>query len=409
MSYIQKGSEEFKKANIALFAGGFSTFAVLYSTQPLLPYLSKEFHVSPATSSLSLSATTITLAVSLLIVGSLSEALGRKSIMTFSMFSASILAILTGFVPNFHCLLMLRILQGFVLSGLSAIAMAYLSEEIEQKSLGIAMGMFISGNSLGGMFGRIIIGIFTDIFNWRVALCGVGVLSLAASILFVIELPPSKHFQPRTLEICKLFKSMISHLKNPSLLSLFCIGFLLLGSLVSLYNYISFELIAPPYSLSQTLVGFIFILYLMGTFSSTWMGRMSDKHGQKKMLWIALFIMFTGILITLSVNLILKIVGIALLTFGFFGGHSIASSWVGRLANHDKAQAASLYLFFYYLGSSVGGTAGGSFWTLYGWTGVVAMIMCFIILALILSTRLSSNSTEIINNVISKKVVNNIK
>jgi YNFM family putative membrane transporter len=314
--------------------------------------------------------------------------------MTFSMFSASILAILTGFAPNFHYLLVLRILQGFVLSGLSAIAMAYLSEEIEPKSLGIAMGMFISGNSLGGMFGRIIIGIFTDIFNWRTALCGVGVLSLASSILFLIELPPSKHFQPRALEICKLFKSLISHLKNPNLLSLFGIGFLLLGSLVSLYNYIGFQLIAAPYYLSQTLVGFIFILYLMGTFSSTWMGRLADKHGQQKILWSAFLIMFVGVSITLSINLILKIVGIALLTFGFFGGHSIASSWVGRLADHDKAQAASLYLFFYYVGSSIGGTAGGTFWALYGWNGVVSMIICFIILALVLSTRLSPNKTK---------------
>lgn len=394
MNYIEKGSNEFKKVNIALFAGGFSTFAVLYSTQPLLPYLSREFHISPATSSLSLSATTITLAVSLLIVGSLSETLGRKEIMTFSMFSASILAILTGFVPNFQFLLLLRILQGFVLSGLSAIAMAYLSEEIEENNLGIAMGIFISGNSLGGMFGRIIIGIFTDIFNWRVALSSVGVLSLAASILFVIELPPSKHFQPRTMEIWKLFKSLLSHLKNPKLLSIFAIGFLMLGSLVSMYNYIGFQLIAPPYSLNQTLVSFIFVLYLMGTFSSTWMGRMADNHGRERILLYALFIMLVGVSITLSISLILKILGIGLLTFGFFGGHSIASSWVGHLATHDKAQAASLYLFFYYVGSSIGGTVGGTFWTLYGWTGVVSMIICFIILALILATKLSPNAPK---------------
>lgn len=394
MNYIEKGSKEFKKVNIALFAGGFSTFAVLYSTQPLLPYLSREFGISPTTSSLSLSATTITLALSLLIVGSLSEALGRKEIMTFSMFSASILAVLTGFVPNFHFLLVLRILQGFALSGLSAIAMAYLSEEIEGKNLGIAMGIFISGNSLGGMTGRIIIGILTDIFNWRVALCSIGLLSLAASILFVVELPHSKHFEPRTMEVWKLSKSLFSHLKNPKLLFLFGIGFLLLGSLVSMYNYIGFQLIAPPYCLNQTLVSFIFVLYLMGTFSSTWMGRQADKHGHQKILLSALFIMFIGASITLSMSLILKILGIALLTFGFFGGHSIASSWVGHIATHDKAQAASLYLFFYYVGSSVGGTAGGTFWSLYGWTGVVSMIICFILLAIILVTRLSPNKTK---------------
>ncbi|MGE5627437.1 MAG: MFS transporter [Solirubrobacterales bacterium] len=389
MDYIKKGSKEFKKTNIALFAGGFSTFAILYSTQPLLPYLAQEFHISPAYSSLSLSLTTITLAVSLLIAGSLSEALGRKVIMTFSMFSASILVMLSGFVPNFQMLLLLRILQGFVLSGLSAIAMAYLSEEVELKSLGIAMGIYISGNSLGGMFGRIIIGVFNDIFNWRIALLGVGILSFTASILFVVGLPPSKHFKPRPLEIKNLFESLLNHLKDSKLLSLYCIGFLLLGSFVTTYNYIGFQLIAPPYSLSQTFVSFIFILYLTGTFSSAWMGRLGDRHGKQKVLFLALIIMLIGISITISRSLPVKILGIAVLTFGFFGGHTIASSWVGQLAKSNKAQATSLYLFFYYIGSSVGGTAGGTFWSLFGWSGVACIIIFFITLAIIFLTRLS--------------------
>lgn len=389
MAFIESGSKEFTKVNIALFAGGFSTFAVLYSTQPLLPYLSKEFHVSPAMASLSLSAATITLAVSLLLAGSLSEVWGRKSIMTLSMFSASVLAILVGLAPDFNILLGLRILQGFVLSGLSAIAMAYLSEEVGQKSLGIAMGMFISGNSLGGMFGRIIIGLLTDFFNWRIAICSVGFLSLAASILFVCELPDSRHFVPRKLEWGKLFKSMASHLRNAELLRLFGIGFLLLGSLVTMYNYISFQLLEPPYSLSPSIVGFIFVLYLSGTFSSAWMGHLSGRFGHKKVLLCTLLIMFAGVSLSLSVGLLVKIAGIALLTFGFFGGHSVASSWIGRLASHDKAQASSLYLFFYYTGSSIGGTLGGTLWATYGWHGVAGLIMLFVTLGIILTQKLS--------------------
>lgn len=395
MSYIQKGTIEFRRASTALFAGGFNTFAILYSTQPIMPYLSKEFHISPTVASLSLSVTTIALAVSMLLVGSLSEVWGRKPIMTFSLSAASILAVLTAFAPGFHYLLLIRVLQGAVLAGLPAIAMAYLGEEIEETSLGIAMGLYISGNSIGGMGGRILIGAITDFFNWRVALCSIGVLSAAASILFWRNLPASKHFEPRPFEVRKLLKSMLSHLKDSSLLCLYGIGFLIMGSFVSLYNYIGYQLIAPPYSLSPTIVGSIFILYIVGTFSSTWMGHMADKYGRDKALMAAILIMLLGALITLNLNLILKIIGIALLTFGFFGGHSIASSSIGRLATHDKAQASSLYLFFYYVGSSVGGTAGGRFWTSYGWPGVIGMIVCFLVLALLLLIRLSAITTRV--------------
>lgn len=389
MSYIKKGTREFRNTSMALFAGGFNTFAILYCTQPILPCLAQEFHISPTIASLSVSVTTITLAISLIFAGSLSEVLGRKPIMTFSLVAASILVMLTSFVPGYSWLLFFRVLQGIVLSGLNAIAMAYISEEVEEKSLGMAMGLFISGNSIGGMGGRVVIGVLTDLFNWRTALGVVGITGLIFSLLFWLKLPPSKHFKPRKFEAIKLLKSMVGHIKNPGLIHLYAIGFLIMGSFISLYNYIGFQLTEPPYSLSQTLVSFIFVMYIFGTFSSTWMGRLADKYGRNIVLKAAILIMFAGAAVTLWSNLFLKISGIALLTFGFFGGHSILSGWVGLLAGHDKAQASSLYLFFYYIGSSIGGTASGIFWTSFGWGGVVGIIAFLLGLALLLSSRLS--------------------
>lgn len=389
MSYIQKGTREFRLTSIALFAGGFNTFAILYCTQPLMPFLSKEFGISPTIASLSLSVTTCTLAISMLLFGSLSEVLGRKPIMCFSLFASSILAVLSAFVPNFSSLLAVRCLQGFVLAGLPAIAMAYISEEVDKSSLGMVMGLYISGNSIGGMSGRIIIGVVTDFFNWRLALGCIGFLGLMSSFLFWAKLPSSKHFQARYLEIKKLINSSMNHLKNPRLLCLYCIGFLIMGSFVSLYNFIGYQLIEPPYNLSQTIVSFIFVIYIVGTFSSTFMGRLADKYGQYKMLCVSLIIMLLGICITLNVNLFLKIIGIAFLTFGFFAGHSIVSSWIGKISTHDKAQASSFYLLFYYVGSSVGGTAGGRFWSSYGWGGVVSMISVFLVIAFLILFALS--------------------
>lgn len=390
MGYIERGTANFKKTNLALFAGGFNTFAILWSTQPLLPDIAKEYHVSPAVSSLTLSSTTIALAISMLLTGSLSEVYGRKPVMAISLVASSILAILTAFSPSFHLLLLLRILQGIVLGGLPAIAMAYLGEEIEPKSLGMAMGLYISGNSIGGMGGRIISGVLTDFFNWRIAIVVIGIISLLASLLFWFTLPKSTHFQARKLEIGKLGTSLFSQFKEPGLIYLFGIGFLLMGSFVSLYNYIGFQLIAPPYSLSQTLVGFIFVVYLVGTFSSTWMGMLADQHGRRKILQVSLAILLIGSLITLNTNLWLKIIGIAIFTFGFFAGHSIASGWVGKLASHDKAQASALYLFFYYTGSSIGGTVSGTFYSNFGWMGVVGMIAIFAVIAVLFSIRLAT-------------------
>ncbi|MCA1060214.1 MFS transporter [Rossellomorea aquimaris] len=388
MEYIKRGTSTFKNANLALFAGGFSTFAILWGTQPLLPEIAREFDVSPATSSLSQSSTTIALAISLLIAGSLSDVYGRKSVMTFSLLASSILAICTGFATGFHTLVAGRILQGITLAGLPAVAMAYLGEEIEAKSLGMAMGLYISGNSIGGMSGRIISGVLTDYFSWHVALMGVGIISLLSSIIFMALLPTSKHFKPQTFKLKSLAGSLFSQFKVPGLAFLFTIGFLLMGGFVSLYNYIGFELIAPPYSLSQTVVGFIFIVYIVGTFSSTWMGMLADQYGKKRILPLSLVIMLAGVVTTLHPNLLIKIIGISVFTYGFFAGHSIASSWVGRLAVHDKAQASALYLSAYYAGSSIGGTVSGSFYHQWNWPGVVWMIVLLSLISIGISMRL---------------------
>lgn len=394
MNYIQKGTPEFSRANWALFAAGFITFMNLYITQPILPLFSKEFDVSPAYASLSLSLTTFSLAVSLVIVGSLSEAWGRKRMMTISIFTASILTLAIAFSPTFEVLLVLRIIQGVAFAGLPAIAMAYLGEEMNSRDLGMAMGLYISGNSVGGLAGRIIMGTLTDLFNWQVGMICIGVLSLLISIYFVTALPQSKHFKPQKLQLGSLTSSLVSHLKDTTLLKLYGIGFFLMASFVTLYNYIGFKLLAPPYSLSTTIVGSIFIVYLVGTVSSTWFGNLANKHGRQRILLSGIALMLIGSLITLNGILFLKIIGITILTFGFFGAHSIASSWVSHRAKHDRAQASSLYLFFYYFGSSVGGTAGGFLWSKFGWEGVIALITFFLLISFVLVILLKTRDKK---------------
>lgn len=379
-----ESKSHFRQANIALFIAGFVIFSILYSTQPLMPVFSEEFDVSPAQSSLSLSLATATLAIFLLLSGPIAEAKGRKWTMSLSMFVSSLLIFAAAFVPDFTSLLFLRTLQGIALAGVPAIAMAYLSAEMPFEKIGLAMGMYISGTSIGGMVGRIGISTLTDLFSWRVALGMTGVLCLLGSIYFWKTLPSSKSFQKSPFKFKNVLPSLIMHAKNPRLLCLFGIAFLIMGSFVAMYNYLGYKLMSPPYNMSQTAVGWIFIIYLFGTFSSTWMGKLSDKIGVTVVLVLGISIMFIGALLTLFTSFIIKIVGLILVTFGLFGSHSIASNWVGKIAKTAKAQASSLYLLFYYMGSSIAGFVGGFFWKHFEWKGVITMIISFLSFSFIL-------------------------
>jgi YNFM family putative membrane transporter len=161
-----------------------------------------------------------------------------------------------------------------------------------------------------------------------------------------------------------------------------------MGCMVSAYNFIGFRLLGAPFDLSQSLVGAISFLYLLGMFSSVWAGRLADKLGRRRVLWWLLMAMLGGMLLTLSGNLVLIFGGLALFTFCFFASHSVTSSWVGRRAQSASALASALYLFFYYIGSAVIGWLAGVAWGVAGWTGVVAVLGCGLAGALLIALRL---------------------
>jgi YNFM family putative membrane transporter len=379
---LESGTPAFRRMNLALFAAGFSTFAILYCVQPLLPELSREFDVGAAASSLSLSLSTGLLAVAMLVAGSLSEVWGRKPVMVASLLSSAFLTIASAAAPDWATLLVVRALIGLTLSGLPAVAMAYVSEEVHPRSIGLAMGLLIGGNAIGGMAGRLLSGILTDLGSWRLAVGTIGVVGLAAGIAAWRSLPPSAHFHARRADLANLLRSFSGHLKDPGLRGLFAEAFLLMGGFVTLYNYLGYRLLAPPYGFSQTALGAIFVIYLAGTASSTFVGDLAGRLGRRKVFWVMIVVMMGGLGLTLSEGVVPILGGIVAVTVGFFGAHSIASSWVGRRAKGTKAQASALYLFCYYAGSSLVGSLGGLFFAEAGWPGVAGLVGALLAVAL---------------------------
>jgi YNFM family putative membrane transporter len=387
--FIERGTTAFLRTNLAFLCAGIATFALLYCVQPLMPVFSAEFGVSPAVSSLSLSLPTAAMAVCMLVASAVSEALGRKPVMLVSVFASAAITVACALMPGWNSFLALRMVQGILLSGLPAVAMAFIAEEVHPRSSGYAMGLYISGSAMGGMLGRVITGLLMEWGGWRLAIGGIGVMGLLAALVFWQCLPPSRHFQPRPLAMRGLARNFALHLRDSGLRWLFLEGFLLMGSFVTVYNYIGYRLLAPPYSLSHATVGLVFTVYLVGIGSSAFVGGLADRFGRRRLLWIVLLAMLGGLVLMSLSSLVAVIAGIALVTFCFFGAHSLASSWVGRRARLARAQASSLYLFCYYMGSSIVGAAGGLAWASGGWAGVTWVVGGCLLVALLAGLRLA--------------------
>lgn len=370
---LEPGRPGYRKMSFALFAAGVAAFALLYSTQALLPAISASYGVSAGQASWTVSAATGALALCVLPLSALSERFGRRQMMTASLTVAVLVGMLVPFAPSIGWLIALRAVQGAALAGLPASAMAYLSEEVRPKALIAAIGLFVAGNSIGGMSGRILTGWVAQAWGWRAALAAVGLLAVACAVAFHFLIPKARNFTPGTLNPKALAKTVATHLGNPLLVRLYAIGALFMTVFGAVYTVIGYRLVEEPFSLPQGIVGSIFLVYLVGTVSSAAAGRLVARLGRRGALYLAVSTTAAGLLLSLSESLAAVLLGLVLITAGFFAGHAVASSSVSRTATTGRAQASALYQSAYYLGSSAGGTLGAVAFHAGGWAATVAL------------------------------------
>lgn len=385
---IEANSNAYWRATLALCVGSFMIFANVYVTQPLLPTLAAEFGVSALESSWTFTVTTLTLGLSLIVYGALSDALGRRGIMILTLSGVVACGVGLSLVEDYQGLLILRALQGLMLGGLPAIAIAYMNDEYSPRALGLAVGLYIGGNTLGGIGGRLIGGFVGDWLGWQGAFVAMAGVSLLCLTIFITLLPKSQHFEPRPLRPRPMAAAMAAHLRNPRLLTAYLIGGLNFFIFINQYSYITFVLADEPYHLPASLLGMLFLTYLTGTFGSAISGKVADYLPQTRAMSLGILVLMLGSLVTLSESIWLIILGFFMNSFGFFFCHSTASSWVSRNATQAKASASALYLVFYYVGASTGGFYLQPFWSVWHWPGVIAASLLVLSFTLFLTLRL---------------------
>ncbi|WP_431994026.1 MFS transporter [Streptomyces griseoflavus] len=372
-SRMSPGGPGYRRMSLALFLAGVATFALLYSTQALLPLISGDFAVSASDASWTVSAATGGLALFVLPMSALSERFGRRTVMTVSLGVAVTVGLLVPFAPSLVALVALRALQGAALAGLPASATAYLAEEVTPKALVTAIGLFVAGNSVGGMSGRVITGWVAQEWGWRVAVGVIGLIAVACAVAFRLLLPAPRHFRPGSLRPRVLAGTVRRHLANPLLRRLFAIGALFMTVFGGVYTVIGYRLTEAPFSLPQGVVGSVFLVYLVGTVSASAAGRLVGRLGRRGALYAGGGTTAVGLVLSLAGSLPVVLLGLVLITAGFFAGHAVASSAVGKTADEGRAQAAALYQSAYYVGSSAGSTAGALAFHAGGWAGTVAV------------------------------------
>jgi MFS transporter, YNFM family, putative membrane transport protein len=375
------GDPGYRRITVALFAAGVATFALLYSTQALLPVLARAFSLSAAQSTLSVSLATVGLGAALLVTGPVSDVLGRTRLIHVSLMASGVLALACAFAPSWDVLLALRLAQGVALAGLPAVATAYLREEIHPGTYARAAGQYIGGTVLGGLTGRLVTSVVADAAGWRWALAAIAALGLTCAVIVLFVLPPSRNFTPAPVGPGQLITMTRRAVSDPGLLALYAIGACSMGAFVAVFNVIGFRLTSAPFHFSAGAVGLVFLIYPVGSLSAALAGRLADRFSRRAVVPASCLVSATGLLLTLPGWPPAIVLGLAVMLAGFFGMHGVASGWVPVRAHAggiSPGQAASLYLFTYYLGSSVFGSLAGPAWTLGAWPAVTTLALALL-------------------------------
>ncbi|WP_226944819.1 MFS transporter [Pseudomonas sp. FME51] len=381
---IQRGTPTYRRASLALFLASLVIFGNLYAIHPLLPLISAEYQVSTLRASNAFTLTSLTLGLSLLLHGPLSDAFGRRAPLITGMTVTALLTLGMAFAGDFETLLWLRVAQGVALGVLPATAIAYLGDSMNRQALIAAVGLYIGGNTLGGAGGRVLGGFIADHFGLQMVFMIIGASSLVCALAVALLLPPASAFRPQPLSLGGSLRTFRSHLSNRALLPAYLVGGLGFMVFINLYTFITFRLSAEPWQLGAGSLGLLFLTYMAGTFSAGMSGRVGASQAPQGMV-LGVLVFMVGCLITLSDQLWIIITGLIFNSFGFFLTHSLANSWVNQHAAHGKASASSLYSVFYYLGAAAGIYYLGPFWKAAGWPAVVggSLLILVVNLALI--------------------------
>ena len=376
-------------ALVTLFLAPAFIFANMYTTQAILPVLSRDFHISAPAAGLTVSLLVLAVAIGSLFYGPLSDRIGRKRVMVGASFLVLIPTLLCAFAPNFAVLVVLRAMQGLLMPGLTSVAIPYVNEEFEGKGRGLAMGIYVSGLTLGGLFARVGSAALTGLYDWRIAMEVFALPTLIAALFmwrFLPETNSRKNIETRATArpgafLRQVSSDMLLHLHNRRLVGAFVIGFTLFFGFIGTFTYLPYYLTGPSFRLPTVTLGLVYLLWLTGVFSPA-AGTIAGRIGTRRAIAFSMGLAAIGLLITLIPILPIVIFGLGLLALGMFSTVAAVNLYLGEQATTAKGTAASMYLSLYYFGGSFGAVLPGLALIWAGWPGVALLCLGMVLIAL---------------------------
>jgi predicted MFS family arabinose efflux permease len=362
---------------LAVATAGFCTFLHLYGPQALLPELARDFGVGAAQISAMITASTLAIALTAPFTGAAADVLGRKRLITAAMFAVAVPVLLETFATSPGTLIFWRFVEGLLLPPIFTVVLAYVGDEWPRNEVAGVAGLYVSASSLGGFCGRMVPGFFGDVLGWRYGFLALAIIGFAGAVIVALRLPQEKHFKSSEGFLAS-GRQMLRHLRNLQLLATCAVGFGVLFNFIAIFTYVSFRLAAPPYNFTPTLLGAVFVTYMVGTVVTPWTGRVVMRYGRRTLMIGVISVWLIGLALLLAPPLVLIMLGLSLCAGCGMLCQATSTGYVTASATEGRSSAIGLYVSSFYIGGSVGGVAAGALWHAAGWWAVVALCMAVV-------------------------------
>lgn len=364
---------------LAVGIAGYCAFINLYSPQSILPLLSTEFGAGAAEISTIITVSTLAVALIAPFTGTVADVLGRKRVIVAAMFVLVIPTVMVSLSTSLSALIFWRAVQGLVLPPIFAVMVAYIGDELPRHEATTVAGIYSSGSSLGGFSGRLFVGLLADFISWRAGFMALAAIAFAGAIVVAFLLPHERKFV-RSEGVVASSKQMLAHLRNGQLLATYAVGFGVLFNFITTFTYVSFYLAAPPYDLSASWLGAIFVVYLTGSLLTLWTGWAVARFGRRRFTVRVIAAWGAGIALTLAPSLPLIVAGLALCAGCGLICQAISTGYVTVTAKAGRSSAVGLYVTSFYIGGSFGAALGGLAWNFGGWPACVGLVAAMLLI-----------------------------
>lgn len=353
---------------LAVVLAGITAFMNIYGLQSLLPTLAHSFGASHAAVSLTLSATTLAVALGSPGAGLLGTRLTRRRQMSLAVGGLTVCGVGGALAPTLGWLLLWRFGLGLSLPLLVTAVMGMIAHEWPDSYLGRGTSLYVASTVFGGFIGRFFTGVLGAQVGWRAAMFGLAVLNALVGWLLLSQVRDQRASAtpPRLGEFLRA-------LRTPGVAPSLCIGFQILFCLVGLFTYVTFHLAGKPFNLGPAALGSLSAVYLVGGCVTPLAGRLFARMGENRALTLASSIGALGALATLIPHLGAVIVGLILCSTASFVCQAATTGVVSRQGKECRAAAMACYLSAYYFGGCAGAALPGLCWGWGGWTACVLL------------------------------------